>query len=691
MNTDRFARTIDYTDQEYEDGFNNLSLDARTAVQAYADGFNRFIGEVNADPSLVPLEFNLLGFLPGYWTKTDVLSVVVLLLRTFDPNGYGQGQLDNATLLEYLNGTFPANATDMFEDLRWVNDPDAQTVIPSPAVKRPFLPSKNANLANLRTDIDFASTRDALANILQDRESKLESINARLKMGSYAWVISGDKTASGNPIIYSGPQMGFMTPSVVVEGSIRGGGLEISGMSVPGIPGIVIGRTPHHAWSMQVGHAHTADLYVEPPAALSGGPHHTETVKVSGLSDIQLDVYRTQHGPVLIQSPSIISWKYAHWGYEFATIDGFLKLARAESIEQFGEGVADAAVSQHFCYADRDGNIAYWMSGRDPVRPEGEFRLPQGSLGPPLEYDTAVRKPLSHAENPEQGFFGGWNNKSRADYDNPPFDGVHTYGPFHRAHVVKDYLESHDNLSYEQIRDLAINIASTDSFNQGGNPWVFVGQSFKNAVAENPSQSRNDAVAILDNWDGHFVDGGEIRWINGPDRSDGWVLMNAWIIRVITNIFSDELPTLPLTTLTNTMLHGMDLGYVLENRYDWFSNLNDSAAPQTLNEIIVQSLDEALESLGNRPWGVGARGFIVYQHPILFQNLSSTPFGSRSTYAHCVELGPEGPIRIESMFPLGESGNIYSAGGFNFDLDTHFLSMQQFFNNFAPRSFPLFQ
>jgi penicillin G amidase len=43
-------------------------------------------------------------------------------------------------------------------------------------------------------------------------------------MGSYAWVVSGDKTASGNPIVYSGPQMGFETPSIVTEGSIRGGG-----------------------------------------------------------------------------------------------------------------------------------------------------------------------------------------------------------------------------------------------------------------------------------------------------------------------------------------------------------------------------------------------------------------------------------------------------------------------------------
>ena len=56
-------------------------------------------------------------------------------------------------------------------------------------------------------------------------------------MGSYAWVVSGKKTASGNPIIYSGPQMDhafqFSVPSIVTEGSIKAEGLNISGMAIP--------------------------------------------------------------------------------------------------------------------------------------------------------------------------------------------------------------------------------------------------------------------------------------------------------------------------------------------------------------------------------------------------------------------------------------------------------------------------
>ena len=66
-------------------------------------------------------------------------------------------------------------------------------------------------------------------------------------MGSYAWAIKGSKTSSGNPIIYSGPQMGFTVPSIIGEGSIRAGGLNISGMQSRGFPASlsVAHRTMH--------------------------------------------------------------------------------------------------------------------------------------------------------------------------------------------------------------------------------------------------------------------------------------------------------------------------------------------------------------------------------------------------------------------------------------------------------------
>ncbi len=281
-----------------------------------------------------------------------------------------------------------------------------------------------------------------------------------------------------------------------------------------------------------------------------------------------------------------------------------------------------------------------------------------------------------------------WNNKTNPAYDNTFNRTWQIYGPFNRAQVIHDYLSNHDNLTFEDIRDLAINIATTDSFGSGGNPWKFVADDFSAAVHANSTSVREDALSLLATWDGHFVDGGELKWVSGTDRADGWVLMDAWLCEVIKLVFEDNLATDTMTyedqselLLFNVLLHGLaGTSSGIVNKYNWFQNLSDPTAPQTAHDIIVKALDNVLDSLGDRPWGTNERGEIEYKHAI-FGKLHTTPFSSRSTYAHCVEFDSSGPVRIESMFPLGESGNIFSP---------HFFSMTNVFDSFEPRPFPLF-
>jgi penicillin amidase len=451
---------------------------------------------------------------------------------------------------------------------------------------------------------------------------------------------------------------------------------------------------------MQVGHGHTVDYYLEDPSDVD--LHRTEIIKVAGDEDYELQVFRTSHGPVISPMPydpstyipdpdnPIISWKYSHWGYEFKSFKGFLNLTRATTIEEFGEGIELIAVSQHFCYADQDGHIAYWMSGRDPVRPIGEWRFPQGFASPPLEWDSETLKVRSTDHNTRRGFYCGWNNKTHSKYDNSYnscWDST-IFGPFHRAQVIYDYLLDHYNLSFEDVRDLALNIAMTDSFGHGGNPWDFVADDFCSAVQADPSEARESALALLKDWDGHFVANGESDWVSGTDRADAWILMDTWLHEVIRLTFEDELATATMTyedhsklLLFNILLHGFaEKSSGIINHYNWFQNRLSPTAPQTANDIIIEALDNTLDKLGDQPWGRNARGVIEHRHN-LFGKVHQTPFSSRSTYAHCVELGSSGPVRIESMFPLGESGRIFSP---------HFWSMTELFNSFEHRVFPLF-
>ncbi len=710
LESDIFVRTIGYSREELDQEFAALDRECRTVITAYVDGFNRRLLEIAEDPTLLPFEFYALSahlgieFVPEPWEPTDVLAWAVLMLREFDPEALRTAQIDNGLLLAELVKNFPENYFEMFEDLRWTTDPDALTYISAAEaaegrLHRAAVPPPPEAIP----DIGPAARR--LKEIRSRMVAGLEKINARVRMGSYAWVVSGEKTASGDPILYSGPQMGFSVPAMVVEGAVRAGGFQISGMGIPGLPGIIIGRTPHHAWSMQVGHARTTDYYFELPQTVA--LHRVETIRVAGGEDVQLPVYRSAHGPVInplpydpgtyVPSPEdpIISWKYAHWGYELDTIGAYLGLARARTMDQFGESIERVGVSQHFCYADRDGNIAYWMSGRHPQRVPGEYRLPQGFFGDVLEWDARFIRPRSTARNPAKGYIGGWNNKTSPHSLNAYNNTSYYFGDFHRAHVIDAFLSGRDDLTFEEVRDLALSIAVTDSFGNGGNPWPFVAGAFQEAVAGDPTPERTAALEILSDWDGRFVAGGPENWVDGPDRSDGWMLMDAWIREALRLTFEDELgPEVyageSKTILFNVFLRGLFGGSDgVVNKYFWFKNRREPDAPQRPDTVITTALDHALAALGDRPWGIGARGEIVFEHDLIGE-IHAIPFASRSTYAHCVAYGPEGPVRIESMFPLGESGMFFLTPAGEPQPADPVFSMAPVFDTFAHRPFPGF-
>jgi penicillin amidase len=720
LQNDILLRTIGYSDDELTAAFNALSEDAQTAIQAYVAGINRRIFEYQSNWLLMPVEYWLLGFssvlqgpgtpvLPTPWTVNDVIAWSAAFQRDFDGEAQGQGQLENGILAQTLAAAYGAEGLAMFADLRWINDPSALTMIPAPAKKasvaKPQVPTIDVEA--------LPDLREAAANIrslFDTYHRQMEELGVRADLGSYAWAVSGEKTESGNPMLYSGPQMGFMLPSIITEGSIRGGGLEVSGMHLPGVPGIAIGRTPHHAWSSQTGHAHTLDYFLEAPQSVS--LHRIETIEVFGGEDMILPVYRSPHGPIIEPIPyfpdnppeppnPIVAWAYANWGHETKFVEALLDAARAESMAGVGAAVEKAGVSMHICYADLDGNIAYWMTGRDPIRaPGANPLLPQ--YGDGNHEWTGQRRPLAHDSNPAQGYYGGWNNKASVDYGNPPNSVSYYNGPAHRAQVVEDYLSAHDDLTFEEVRDLALNIATTDGFpvgskGGGGNPWSFVTDDFRAAVTANPSEDRNAAIAMLDAWDGHFVAGGPSEWRFGAFKADAWALQDWWLREVLRITFEDEFRAAgmtwydeekgepPLGLYFNVLIRALAGGTL----YDWFQDKAGTGdKPVGAEAIIIRALDNVIEHQGLGPYNE-PRGYIPYVHPV-FGQLWETPYSVRSTYAQVVELDMNGPIRIESMFPLGESGMFWFNGTFTPDPDPNAFSMVPVFDPFMPRPFPLF-
>jgi penicillin amidase len=722
-------RIMGYSNDELAAQFAALSPDGQTVIQAYVDGINRRVAEFNPVRLWrdMPFEYWLLTIksvllsggppvLPSQWDTNDVLAWMTLMGRFFDGEGdwvnNDPAQPENFLLVQTLGAVYGAEGQAMFGDLRWVNDPSALTVVPSNGAKAETGTQFQAPTVE---GVDLDALNDAITDMRarNDRiRQLLEDVGAAVDFGSYAWSMSGEKTASGNPMLYSGPQMGFAAPTYVVEGSIRGGGLEISGMAVPGIPSIIIGRTPHHAWSMQTGHAHTVDFFLEAPETVDF--HRMETINVFGGAPVMLPVFRSSHGPIISPMPYnpadpppfIFSWAYGPWGSEASNIETFLGLARAESMDEFNTAMENFSLSFHFNYIDRDGNFAYWMTGWDPIRAAGSIPLfPQ--MGDGSQEWTGEFRPIVNDRNNPRGWYGGWNNKAALTYPNGTSNYGYYFGPFHRAHVIDEYLSSHDDVTFEEMRDLALNIATTDSITGGGNNWAFVADAFKAAVAANPSDDRNAAIAMLDAWDGHFVAGGESAWRFGAFRADAFVLQDAWIREVLRLTFEDEFMMAgmdsseqPTSINYNVLLRAL----AGQTFYNWFQDKSGSGKPTTAEGIIILALDNVLADMGLGPYNV-PRGTIPYKHdifglvPILGLIYDGTPASNRSTYAHAIEFDMNGPLRIESMIPLGQSGAMYYNGIYdptspiltNPTFDPNFFSMVPVFDPFLHRPFPLFE
>jgi len=174
------------------------------------------------------------------------------------------------------------------------------------------------------------------------------------------------------------------------------------------------------------------------------------------------------------------------------------------------------------------------------------------------------------------------------------------------------------------------------------------------------------------------------------------VLQDAWIREVIRLVFEDEFmmagmdvadqSTFILFNVLVRMLDGPSAP--LPALYPWFTDVSGSGKPQTLPELIVLALDNVITDIGLGPYGA-ERGEIVYTHQV-FGEMWRTPLSSRSTYAHCVEFDSSGPMRIESMFPLGESGEVLPDAYGQADINPNFFSMVPVFDPFTPRPFPLF-
>ena len=369
------------------------SLAAR-ALTAYAQGVNADIAQVRASGQW-PAVFLLPGVYPGPWTPVDSLVIQGELTQQL---AFTSTPLDYALLERSLGA---ARTMDWFG----VIAKNAQAPYdPGPYAKpalTPLAPGAASTMTNPPTGAGTGTTASSpdrsgpdqapaeAAGTLLAQLSQLPSGHLHQYPDSNAWAADGPAVSGGDALLAGDPHLPQTIPSVWYEAALSAPGFDAAGVSVPGLPGILIGHNARIAWSLTDTQNQSTLFYAEETRP---GQYYWRgawrpmqvvhyTIPVRGAATRHLTVDITVHGPVMTQAGQTTS---VDWMGNVPSPDlaAMLGVNQAASFSQFKAALAGwYAPTQNFVYADAAGHIGAISAGYYPqVGPQAAQVGPQ--VGP---------------------------------------------------------------------------------------------------------------------------------------------------------------------------------------------------------------------------------------------------------------------------------------------------------------------
>ncbi|ANS64154.1 penicillin acylase [Streptomyces lincolnensis] len=540
-------------------------------VDAYVAGINAYI-DASDSGRYFPGEYVLTGHKDSvtnagtidHFKPTDLVALASVIGALFGSGG--GGEVNNAlSLLAAQQKYGVAQGTEVWESFRERNDPEAVLTVHDgsfPYATKPADPQGEAlpdpgtvtgeQLVHDRT----GSAAAAGATTASTTAAKAAVTSAKRGM-SNALVVSGEHTASGNPIAVFGPQTGYFAPQLLMLQEIQGPGISARGASFAGLSMYVeLGRGQDYAWSATTSGQDIIDTYA---VELCQDDHHylyrgtcTPMEKVerknawvpttadgTAAGSYTMRVWRTKYGPVEYRATvggkkvayTTLRSSYLH---EADSIIGFQMLNDPDYVkgpEDFQQAVQHINYTFNWFYADSE-HTAYYNSGDNPVRATGvDAEFPVWAQ-PSYEWrnwnpatNTAQYTPASaHPHSMDQDYYISWNNKQARDYTTAPWGNgsVHrgnllddrvkklvAAGGVTRAQLVKAMADAAlaDLRAEDVLPDLLKVVTSspvTDSTAAAAvtklQAWVTAGAKRTETSAGSKTYAHADAIRVLDAW-----------------------------------------------------------------------------------------------------------------------------------------------------------------------------------------------
>ncbi len=391
-----------------------LDAETKTYLQAYAEGVNAYLAE--RSPGELGFEYTVLDVTvsvddPEPWDPID--SLAWLKAMAWDLRGNYDHELDRARAYstlqdaERVDELFPAYPFDVNVPIIDADEADAQQV------DRQVEPASG---------FGEALESDALHEAIEAADRALAStpvlVGRGEGTGSNSFVVSGEHTASGLPLLANDPHLSLGAPSIWAQVGLHCNVVgpecpfDVAGFSFAGYPGVIIGHNADLAWGLTNMGADVTDFFIErvrSGATLRGDEWvpletRTETIEVNGGDDVLLEVQSTVHGPIVSTVLDLDEIKDApREGFEFGelavslqwtalepgrTADAIFAFNRAADAEDVRAAAALFEVpAQNIVFATTDGQIGYQAPGKIPVRRDVEGPVPSDGTWPRPGWD----------------------------------------------------------------------------------------------------------------------------------------------------------------------------------------------------------------------------------------------------------------------------------------------------------------
>ncbi|UCE21609.1 MAG: penicillin acylase family protein, partial [Candidatus Aminicenantes bacterium] len=538
LERDKFMRNLGLGEAALQD-FEKLSPEMKELIFAYSDGVNSWMDSRKLN---WPFEFLVLRYRPQPWTPLDSLMIKEVMAFLLCPDY--RSEAVRGRIVEKFGAE---KALQILEE-----------GIPSP-------PSE-VEAVSFSNRFPFPSFQ-----------------------GSNNWVISGNRSESGKPLLANDPHLDISLPPIWYEIHLSCPGLDAIGVSLPGVPFVIIGHNESIAWGVTNSAVDVQDLYIEKlndtgDMYLDKGewkPLFTnkEEIRIRGRKrPEEIEILWTERGPIITpiviesQTPLSLSWTIYEGG---RTMEAFYLLNRAQNWQEFSDALALFDVpSQNFVYADREGNIGYYLSGKIPLRSAVSAIYPypgwkeEGQWNGYLDED---KKP--NLFNPEEGIIITANNKIISD-DFPHYISFDWDAPF-RAERIRELLSQGKKHSIESFK-----IIQNDVYTKKGERILPVIKEI-----EEVNENIDEVLSEIKDWD--------LRMSSGMEPVLFEVFMNIFHAEVLKDEFGEDFGDFDPSFRRKKA--GI-LRILSDPSSPWFDNTNTPSV-ENRKDVVKTSLEKAYEWL----------------------------------------------------------------------------------------------